>query len=303
MKAAGPSAIVASVQPGRSGRKRNPKPSKGMSNIRNQLCRWGIRRWPALRTFLLYDRRVQRILPASSRICDGPGFRIRTRPLCTSVIGRSVYFTGIWEPEMTAMAREKVREGWHILDVGADVGYYSMLFRSKCGPRGAVAVFEPDPEAIPFLEKNIALNGFENIRVFRMALSDHRGTGMMKPAGKGQLYPDRIGDGGNATVEMAPFDELWPELGWDRLDLVKIDVEGAELSVLKGMERVLEKHHPHILMEVHPRQLKEVFQTSAGEVLHFLAERHSYRLLPVDTPVLPAAPERNVTVWGDWMGT
>jgi len=273
-----------------------------MNTIRNQLCRWGIRHWPALRPFLLYNGRLQRILPAGPRICRGPGFRICIRPLRTSVIGRSVYFTGIWEPEMTAMAQEKIRPDWHILDVGADIGYYSMLFRSKCGPQGAVAAFEPDPEAIPFLERNIALNGFENVRVFRQALSDHRGQGMMKPAGRGQLYPDRVGEGADATVEMVPFDELWPALGWNRLDLVKIDVEGAELSVLGGMERILEEYHPHLLLEIHPRQLKDMFRTSAGEVLRFLGKKHSYRLLPVDAPAIPAVPERNVTVWGDWMG-
>jgi hypothetical protein len=68
------------------------------------------------------------------------------------------------------------------------------------------------------------------------------------------------------------------------------------------MERILEEYHPHLLLEIHPRQLKDMFRTSAGEVLRFLGKKHSYRLLPVDAPAIPAVPERNVTVWGDWMG-
>ena len=99
---------------------------------------------------------------------------------------------------------------------------------------------------------------------------------------------------------MLPFDDFWPELGWKRLDLVKIDVEGTELSVLKGMKKVLEEYHPHLLLEIHPRQLKEVFKSSAEEVIRFVTEELQYRLTPVDTLKLEIPKTGNLTVWGDF---
>ena len=97
---------------------------------------------------------------------------------------------------MTAMVQQKVHAGWHILDIGADIGYYTLLFGKQAGPQGAVVAFEPDPEPWPILNENIARHGVPNIRAFTFALSDHRGTGMMKHAGHGQLFPDTIAQGG-----------------------------------------------------------------------------------------------------------
>ena len=242
------------------------------------------------------------LMPWKSVVCDGPGFKIRIRSPRTSSLGRTIYLWGMWEPEMTHIAQEKIQEGWRILDIGADIGYYSLLYASKCGPQGSVAAFEPDPEPWPILNDNIARHGLPNIRAYAMALSDHRGHGMMKLGGRGQMYPDQEKDGNNTnTVEMIPLDEYWPQLAWNQLDLVKIDVEGAEMSILKGMKKVLEEYHPHILLEIHPRQLKEIFHSSADEVMSFLTEKYPYRLMPVDADTLEIPKNGNLTVWGDWV--
>lgn len=268
-----------------------------MKNLtaRARLREWGLKHCPGLYNF--YSECVRMTLPNRSMVRDGPGFKIRIEPPRQAVIGRSIYRTGVWEPEMTAMAREKIQPGWHILDIGAHVGYYTLLFATRCGPEGRVAAFEP--EAVPFgsLNENIGLNGLENVRTFRLALSNHRGHAVMKPENHGQMLQDEEGDA-DSTVEMIPFDEFWPTLGWSRLDLVKIDVEGAEIDILAGMESVLEKYHPHLFVEIHPLHLKKVFHSSAGEVLRLLTEKHHYRLVPVDSDSLEIGDE-NVTVWGD----
>lgn len=261
------------------------------------LYQWGWRRFPFLHRYL--NHRI--LLPWKSVICNGPGFKIRIRPPHTSVIGRSIYLWGAWEAKMTSVVQEKVQKGWHILDIGADIGYYSLLFAKKCGIQGAVAAFEPDPEPWPILNDNIAINNLQNIHTFALALSDHRGHGMMKKGGRGQLFPDKTEkDGDTNIVEMLPFDEFWPRLEWNRLDLVKIDVEGAEMSILKGMENVIDEYHPHIIIEIHPRQLKEIFHSSANEVMSLLTEKYSYNLIPVDKDTLEIPQEGNITVWGDW---
>lgn len=242
-----------------------------------------------------------KLLPRESIICNGPGFKMRVRPPYTSLIGRSIYLTGVWEKEMTSFVQNRIQEGWNILDVGADVGYYSLLFASKTGKNGKVASFEPDPEPWPILNDNIKISGYSNITPYNFALSDHKGKGMMKKSGKGQLYPDKEGKEDNtSTVKMIPFDDFFKELSWKHLDLVKIDVEGAELSVLKGMEKTLKKYHPHLIIEIHTRQLKEVFNTSALEVVKFLTEKYPYKFTPIDKEEFKIPEDGNITVWADW---
>jgi FkbM family methyltransferase len=244
---------------------------------------------------------IKPFLPNKSVICDGPGFKIRIRSPRTSVIGRSIYLKGVWEPEMTKVVKTKIEEGWHILDVGADIGYYSLLFSLKSGSNGAVASFEPDPEPWPYLKENVSMFKYSNISLYDVALSDHYGHGMMKLGGRGQLYPDKEGyDKKTNTVKMVPLDDFWPNLSWKKLDLVKIDVEGAEISVLKGMENIINKYHPHLLIEIHPHQLREVFNSSAEEVMDFITKKFPYRLIPVDSKTLEIPQNSNITVWADW---
>ena len=243
------------------------------------------------------------LLPRKPIMCDGPGFKICARPPYTSRIARALYLTGIWEKEMTAMAQDNIQAGWNILDVGADIGYYTMLFALKCGPQGAVASFEPDPEPWPILLDNINMAKSSNITPYNIALSDHSGHGMMRKGGRGQMFPDREGEGNDtSTVELIPFDELWPKLKWKHLDLVKIDTEGAEMSILKGMEKTIKEYHPHLLIEVHPKQLKEVFNSSAEEVMNLITKTYQYKLTPVDRETLDIPSKGNITVWADWIG-
>lgn len=263
--------------------------------FRTILRQWGLNHCPALYDF--YSECVRRRLPDQAMVCDGPGFKINITSPRENVIDRAIYRTGVWEPEMTSMAIEKIQPGWHILDVGAHIGYYTLLFGKQCGPQGRVAAFEPEMDAFKALNANIELNGMENIRTFRLALSDHRGHVVMKPENRGLMLADKEGDA-ETTAEMIPSDEFWPTLDWPKVDLVKIDVEGAELGVLTGMENMLRKYHPHLFVEIHPLHLKKCFHSSADEVLCFLKEKHHYKLVPVDSDSLQIHDD-NVTIWGD----
>lgn len=263
--------------------------------IRTRLRQWGLKHCPSLYTF--YSECVRRNLPNRRMICDGPGFKIRIDAPRESVIGRSIYRTGIWEPEMTAMAQKKIQPGWHILDIGAHIGYYTLLFGAHCAPEGAVAAFEPSTEAFNSLNDNIELNQMKHISTFRLALSNHRGYAVMKSENRGLMLQDEEGTP-EETTEMIPFDDFWPTLNWSRLDLVKIDVEGAEMDILVGMENVLQRFHPHLFVEIHPLYLKKIFHSSADNVLRLLTEKHHYHLVPVDSTSLEIH-EDNVTVWCD----
>jgi len=100
---------------------------------------------------------------------------------------------------------------------------------------------------------------------------------------------------------MTTLDIVFPKFNWEKLDLVKMDVEGAEISILKGMDKTIKKYHPHLLIEIHPRQLKEVFNSSAEEVIDILTNKYSYKLTPVDSKTLDIPENGNITVWADWI--
>ncbi len=246
--------------------------------------------------YFAYSEWVRSRLPADDgMVVPGPGFQIEIFPPRESVIGRSLYRTGIWEPEMTAFVQKTFQPGWRVIDIGAHIGYYTLLFAKQVGAEGAVLAFEPMPRERAILQRNIERNQLNTVRVYDYALSDHTGTAVMKPDCRGQMQSDTQG-AQEDTVEMIPLDNLWESIGWDRLDVVKIDVEGAEAGVLKGMTGVLKKYQPFLLMEVHPPQLRD-FGSSAGEVIDWLASEFGYSFTPVDADHLDFT-EKNITVWG-----
>lgn len=138
-----------------------------------------------------------------------------------------------------------------ILDVGAGVGFYALL--AKFLPGATVHAFEPLPIAREMLRENIGLNGLESrIIVYPFALLDKAGMGKLKLAGPHETGLSTLGrplrgqTEGWIEVETKCLDDLsFP----DGVDLIKIDVEGAELLVLQGGEKTIKKYNPGILME------------------------------------------------------
>ncbi|MDY6836576.1 MAG: FkbM family methyltransferase [Thermodesulfobacteriota bacterium] len=203
-----------------------------------------------------------------------------------NVIGQEIFLKGVWEPEVTRYIASRIRPGMTILDVGADIGYYTLLFAKRVGPQGMVFAFEPIPEACVTLEKNIRLNGYQNVRVLDYALYDSNGFFVLEgPLDISRINPLKAGEGENdLRVETRVFDDCLEELDVDCIDLVKIDVEGAEMNVLEGMKKSLQKFHPALLVEVHPNYLGS-FNRASEDLMEFLDDM-GYRITPVDRPAL-----------------
>ena len=106
---------------------------------------------------------------------DLQGMRILVRNPRRSVIGRSIYSPGIWENDFTEFLMPRVHSGMTALDVGGDIGYFTLLFSQKVGPQGKVYVFEPAPQPKQYLDHNIALNNLENVECIALALSNAPG--------------------------------------------------------------------------------------------------------------------------------
>jgi FkbM family methyltransferase len=179
--------------------------------------------------------------------------------------GKAGYLLGASEPAVQEALVQYLGPGDVLYDVGANVGYMSVLGARLVGPRGRVECFEPLPSNVELLRENLDTNKFTNFAIHEFAASDHDGQARMS-LGDGL----RIGNG--QIVETA--DHTTIEVPIHRLDglklrppqLVKIDVEGVELAVLRGMTNILEASRPKIIVELHGVDDDEVerFLRAAG---------------------------------------
>jgi len=86
------------------------------------------------------------------------------------LIGKPIYLTGLWEPKDTHFISSKINPGITVLDIGADIGYYTLVLAKLVGPKGSLFSFEPIPKAKWYLDKNIEMNGLVNVGTFDLAL-------------------------------------------------------------------------------------------------------------------------------------
>lgn len=166
---------------------------------------------------------------------------------------------GYWESWITNVFNQKLREGMTVVEVGANVGYYSLLAASKIGPGGKLYCFEANPAIAEILSDNIEINGFSSrTQVVNMAVSSHSGKlefyVVAKHMGGSSLFRPAY-EHKPVVVEATSLDEFFPP--GTRVDFLKIDAEGAEGLILQGSQRLLrENPHISIIMEFIPNNLK-----------------------------------------------
>jgi len=187
-----------------------------------------------------------------------------------------------WEPNETAYFTSRVGSGDVVLDIGANIGWFTLLGAKLTGSKGRVYSFEPRPETAKMLRRTIAHNNLQNqVDVFETAVSDRRGELKLavvpnaeNPGGSFLITENILRDSiPSVSVKTAPLDEL---LEGVKADFVKIDVEGAEPMVFAGAMKTIQRSHPIILSELHPKQLKEVSNFSPREYIE-LMERYGYK--------------------------
>jgi FkbM family methyltransferase len=161
---------------------------------------------------------------------------------------------GVYEYWMASLFQRIITEGMTVLDIGAHKGSYSVLFASLMRDNGKVIAFEPDPENCRWIAKNVAANGFQCIETCQLALSESEGSATFYAAdGLGSLVanPSARGiDKKSITVQTRRLDDVLGDRGVQTVDVIKMDVEGADLMVLRGAEQTLRQHDASILMDV-----------------------------------------------------
>ncbi len=165
------------------------------------------------------------------------------------------YFEGKGEPEVQAALREHLRPGMTFYDIGANIGFFSLLAARLVGKEGQVVAFEADPEIAARLREHAERNGFPWIKVEEKAVWSAARTVQFERVDPG-TSPDRglghvvTGNTGNTIeVEAVSMDEYTRATAAP--DFVKCDVEGAEVEVIRGARQLMREKRPGILCEMH----------------------------------------------------
>lgn len=138
------------------------------------------------------------------------------------------------------------------VDVGAHIGRYTVMVAKTLGINGKVIACEPSPDTFSALMRNIRVNNLSNVTALNLAVGDRDGTGILYFHGTDPILHSLVRKAANSVpVTIRTLDSLLSELKIDDLKLVKIDVEGAEMLVLRGAKETLQKYHPlTVIVEV-----------------------------------------------------
>jgi FkbM family methyltransferase len=175
-----------------------------------------------------------------------------------SVFASILQQNGVYEPHVTKAIKGHLNPGNIFVDIGANLGYFTLMASRLVGHFGKVFAFEPGTQAYTYCKKNIELNKLFNVKLYKNGLWNEKKTLMISDSN--QLGFNHISDNGD-SVECILLDSLYLTP-----DLIKIDIEGAEPYALQGMVETLKRCHPAIIMEVNRRCLKSFFGKDAEDV-------------------------------------
>ncbi|HEY3488856.1 MAG TPA: FkbM family methyltransferase [Candidatus Deferrimicrobiaceae bacterium] len=213
-------------------------------------------------------------------IPDGVAVPILQGPLRGKKWITGAHTHGVWlgsyeiDKQMSMM--RCIRVGDVFFDVGANTGFYSLFASVLSGPGGRVVAIEPLPRNLAYIRRHVAMNGIDNVAIVGKAVSDRVGTATFAVDGPAT---SRLAEGGSLTVEVTTIDEISRTLGIVP-NVMKVDIEGAEIDMLKGAREVLAKGRPVIFMSLHSGDLYgRLFPSAAG---------FGYRVLGLDGQPLDA---------------
>jgi FkbM family methyltransferase len=156
-------------------------------------------------------------------------------------ISRALLARGSFEPFETEILLDELRGGDTVLDIGANVGYYTLQFANRVGPGGRVFAFEPDPANFALLRSNVERNGYRNVALSPLAAADRCGPGKLfisaTNRGDHRAYDSHDGRP-SVTIRTTTLDHFFRGYGGP-INLIKMDIQGAECSALEGMRGLL----------------------------------------------------------------
>lgn len=192
---------------------------------------------------------------------------------------------GIYEEFETELFKGLLKPGMVVVDIGANIGHYSLIAARLVGDSGHVYSFEPDPHNFDLLRRNIEMNGFKNVTPVNKALSNEPGTLTLHldkyNLGGHSLTSDNILiDAGTVEVETTTLDLFFISSGGgDRIDVMKMDTQGSEGTIVEGARRLMEENDLAILMELWPFGLRNAGYDPATLVVNLDRLGFSFKVI------------------------
>jgi FkbM family methyltransferase len=201
------------------------------------------------------------------------------------LVQETLLLEGIWEPKTTQYLCDSLGPGQVFLDIGANAGYFSLLASRRVGESGKVLAIEPNPAMANQLLQNVQRSRLTNVAIIEAACSDSVEVrdlyvGNAYNTGNSSLSHDNLAWTKSVKVNCATVDLLIEQYGLYHVDLVKIDVEGAELQVLQGMQTTLKRFRPKIITELSP-SLLEGFSITLDTVRQYFRGQ-GYSVTPLE---------------------
>jgi FkbM family methyltransferase len=224
---------------------------------------------------------IQALLPKEVRLPEGV---VALNPGDPAVSGAVAF--NAFEPYETELFREALKPGMTVIDIGANIGYYTVIAASRVGASGKVIAFEPAPENYAFLKETIAANSFSQVAAYPLAVADKEGELQLNlydsNKGKHSLVKDAStakGFNSSVTVKTVALDNFLRKEHIDRVDVVKMDIEGAESIALQGMNESL-SNAKMLFLEFTPSAIQKAGH-DPDEVLRLLREK-SFDIYAID---------------------
>lgn len=198
--------------------------------------------------WLFHHRKLGDVIAIAEPIIGDFEVHIQT----TNFIDASIFYLGDYEPWLKQHFKRLIKKGDIILDIGANVGFHSLYFAELSGKEGTVLAVEPIVQNFTALQKNITLNKFNNIIAVKKALANHDEeieihiNVLSENPGGFSLLSKRTK---NTKVQCIRGDDLIKQQGISTVNFIKIDVEGFEFEVLKGLTATIQDNRPVIIFE------------------------------------------------------
>jgi len=222
------------------------------------------------------------------------GFALYVMP--NDYIGASVQSARTYEPHVTRVIQTQLREGDVFLDLGANIGYFSMMAAALVGECGKVIAFEPNSQNLQLIYESKLHNQFANLTVYPYAVSDRSEILRFATIGSnGVVVSEHSADQEYyLLVQSAVLDEVLSDE--PRIDVVKMDIEAHEPAALRGMTDLIRRHKPRIITEFHPWALRK-YNQEAPELYLRQIQDLGYRL----SVILPSGDLASMPSPGDVM--
>ncbi len=204
-------------------------------------------------------------------------------------IGRAIFYDGQWETAVISHFAKHLKPGDVVLDVGANIGQFTVVAASKVGPTGKVFAVEAGSSAFSILSRNIEENQFTNVQPLHLAAWDsetmlHLGGVSEDMLGWGKVQHES--NTGTEAIQARPLDAVLQELHCDHVDVIKIDIEGAERKALEGMKGLIASKPPRLIYcEIANNH--DAYGSSADQLVSFFTSRGYTGWLLEDAGAVP----------------